>query len=91
MIVIVATNWSETSTGNAKRTRDGLGGRQPVNVNTLTMLLYSVQGQSDRVVSVAILTSFFCVCVLNLFHFAYSCKKHFYGILLSLLLLMLLF
>ena len=88
----MATNWSETNTGNAKRTRDGLGGRQPVNVNTLTMLLYSVQGQSDRVVSVAILTSFFCVCVLNLFHFAYSCKKqYFYCVLLSLLLLMLLF
>jgi len=91
----VATNWSETSTGNAKRTRGGLGGRQPVNVNTLTlMLLYSVQGQSDRVVSVASLTSFFFfACVFSIYFILSIVAKeqHFYGILLSLLLLMLLF
>ena len=47
-----------------------------MNVNTFTMMLiYSVDGQSDRVVSVAILNSFVCVCVLYLIHFACRCKK----------------
>ena len=53
-----------------------MGGSQAVNVNTFTMMLiYSVDGQSDRVVSVAILNSFVCLCVLNFFHFACCCKK----------------
>ena len=59
----MATNWSETNTWYAKRTKDGVGGSQPVNVNTLTMiLLYGINGQSGRVISVTILTSYFaCV------------------------------
>lgn len=63
LTVTMATNWSETNTGNAKPISDGVGRFQPVNVNTLTfMLLYSVSDQRDRVTRAAILTLNFCVC-----------------------------
>jgi len=56
---IVATNWSETNTGNAKRISNGVGGSQTVNVSTCAltlMLFYSAVGQKDKVISLAILT-----------------------------------
>lgn len=73
---MVATNWSETNTWYAKRTKDGVGGSQPVNVNTLTMILiYGINGQSGRVISVTILTSYFACVFWIYFTFPLVAKK----------------